>query len=174
MQKYQEAIEVSNHASPLLLGQAYIGLAEVQARLGQKAEAERLQRLAQDTFPEYPEDDLHFSYTHFNHFTRVNFEGLMYLHLGLPEKAWESFASIDKNIPTNLVPQRVELLSRQALTSVALNDLEQSCTYVEQALLAALKLGSDLRYSEVCETYVQMQGKWKNEAPVRRLAELFQ
>jgi hypothetical protein len=68
----------------------------------------------------------------------------------------------------------VELLSRQALTSVALNDLEQSCTYVELALLAALKLGSDLRYNEVCEIYVQMQSKWKNETPVKRLAELFQ
>lgn len=173
MQKYQEAIQRSSNASPLITGQAYIGLAEAQARLGRKEEAEQMLGLALDTFPEHPENDLHFAYTHFNHFTRINFEGLMYLHLNQPKKAWETFAQIDKDVPLSLVPQRVELLSRQALTSVALGDLEQSCSYVELALTSALKIGSDLRYNEVCETYLQMQFKWPHEQRVKELADLF-
>lgn len=173
-QKYQEAIEHSHNASPLIVGQAYIGLAEAQGHLGQEQEALRSKGLALDTFPVHPEDDLHFTYTHFNHFTRTNFEGLMYLHLGKPSDAWEVFAEIDKAIPLDFVPQRVELLSRQALTSVALGEMHQSCTYVEQAVTSALKLGSDLRYNEACETYLQMQEKWPNEQRVKELADLFQ
>lgn len=173
MQKYQEAIQYSNNASPLIVGQAYIGLAEAKARLGQREDAERFRGLALDTFPEHPEEDLQFAYTHFNHFTRVNFEGLMYLHLGQPKKAWDTFADIDKSIPTAMVPQRVELLSRQALASVALGDLEQSHSYIEQAVSASLRLGSDLRYNEVCETYLLMQSTWPNERSVKALEDLF-
>jgi DNA-binding XRE family transcriptional regulator/tetratricopeptide (TPR) repeat protein len=174
MQKYQEAVQQGNNASPLIVGQAYIGLAEAYARVGQKKEAETYKGLAQDTFPEHPEEDLHFAYTHFNHFTRVNFEGLMYLHLTQPGNAWKSFTQIEKELPSTLVPQRVELLSRQALTSVELGDMEQSCTYVELAATAAKKLGSELRYNEACETYQQMQLKWPHERKVKALAELFQ
>lgn len=173
LQKYQLAIQNVSNASPLLTGQAYIGLAEAYARLGQKQEALRYRVLAEDSFPAQPEADPHFEYTHFNHFTRINFEGLMYLHLGQPKEAWLSFAQIDKNVPSTLVPQRVELLSRQALTSVALGDLEQSCKYIESATTAALKIGSDLRYSEAIETYEQMLSKWPHERRVKALEELF-
>ncbi len=174
LQKYQQALEYSDVASPLLKGQAYIGLAEAYARSHQEQQALRYKGLAKDTFPEMPEDDIHFAYTHFNHFTLTNFEGLMYLHLDQPRQAWDSFEEINKAIPTSLIPQRVELLSRQATTAVALNDLDQSCTFVELATTSARKLGSNLRYNEAAETYETMRTLWPNETRVRALAELFQ
>lgn len=174
LQKYQDAVRHVQNASPLLAGQAYVGLAEAQARLGMRQEALRFNGLAQEVFPEHPEQDLHFAYTHFNDFTRVNFEGLMYLHLEQPKEAWSAFAQIDTSVPASLVPQRAELLSRQALTSVVLGDLDQSCAYVELAATAASKIGSDLRFNEVCETYLLMQNKWKHEPRVKSLAEFLQ
>lgn len=174
LQKYQTALQHSDNSSPLLKGQVYIGLAEAYAGSHQEQQALRYKGLAKDTFPEMPEDDIHFAYTHFNHFTLTNFEGLMYLHLDQPRQAWASFDEISKAIPTTLIPQRVELLSRQATTAVALNDMGQSCTLVELVATAALKLGSNLRYNEASETYENMRTLWPNEAKVKALDELFQ
>ncbi len=174
LQKYQDALQHSDNASPLLKGQAYIGLAEAYAKSHEEQQALRYKGLAKDIFPQTPEDDIHFAYTHFNHFTITNFEGLMYLHLDQPREAWTSFEEINKAIPTSLIPQRVELLSRQATTAVALRDLGQSCTLVELTTTAAKKLGSNLRYNEAAETYETMHTLWPHETKVKALAELFQ
>jgi tetratricopeptide (TPR) repeat protein len=174
LQRYQKALQYSDKASSLLKGQAYIGLAEAYASSHEEQQALYYKGLAKDTFPQAPEDDIHFAYTHFNHFTLTNFEGLMYLHLDQPKQAWESFGQISKAIPTSLVPQRVELLSRQATTSVMLKEMEQSCTLVELAVTSALKLGSNLRFNEASETYEAMRVLWPNEPKVKTLDELFQ
>lgn len=83
-------------------------------------------------------------------------------------------AQIDKWVPTTIVPRRVELMNRQADTSLKLGDMEQACTYVELAATSALQLGSDLRFSEASETYQQMQLTWPHERRIKGLAELFQ
>lgn len=98
----------------------------------------------------------------------------MHLQLEQPQEAWQVFTQADKIVSQKLVPQRVELLSRQAATSLALNDLEQTCAYLEMATISAIDLGSDLRYSENCETYLQAQAKWPQEKRIKSLAELFQ
>lgn len=172
-QKYEEAIQGCNDPSPLLLGQAYIGLAEAQARLGLTQEARQSEEAAIALFPGHPESDSQYEYTHFNHFTLANFQGLMHLQLGQPQDAWHIFAQVDKATPQGLVPQRVELLSRQATVSLALGDLEQTHTYLRVATEAALELGSDLRYTENNETFLQVQAKWPQEKRVKELAELF-
>lgn len=179
LQKYQEAVQYSGAASPLLQGQAHIGLAEAYAQFSDQSSdlkelALRHQGLAREVFPHSPSEDPHYAYTHFNHFTITNFEGLMYLHLSQPQQAWNAFTEVDKNIPSALVPQRVELLNRQAATLLALGDMDATSAYLELAVPSALKLGSDLRYHEACEIYQQMQEKWPGEQKVKVLTELFQ
>ena len=98
----------------------------------------------------------------------------MHLHLGQSRNAWETFTRTGKALPETIVPQLVELLCLQALTSVALGDMEQSCTFVELAGTSPLQLGSDLRYSEASETYQQMQLTWPHERRIKALEELFQ
>jgi hypothetical protein len=142
--------------------------------MGFEQEAKRAQGLALDTFPDIPEDDNQYEYTHFNRFTLTNFQGLMFLQLGQPQDAWRVFSEVEKVTPQGLVPQRVELLSRQAATSLGLGDLEQTCAYLETATTSALALGSDLRYSENCETYLDAQAKRPHEKRLKPLAELFQ
>src|SRR5205823_6514322 len=71
LQKYQEAIQYSRNASPLLRSQAHIGLAEAYARLSDKSssardEALRQREHAREILPANPEQDPHYAYTHFN------------------------------------------------------------------------------------------------------------
>ena len=84
---YQKAFQVANCArefSPIIKGRVYGGLAFACA-LGQQQEALRYMGLAYDTFPEHPEDDPHFSYTHYSHYYLYLYEGLMYTKLSQPQ-----------------------------------------------------------------------------------------
>jgi DNA-binding XRE family transcriptional regulator/tetratricopeptide (TPR) repeat protein len=173
---YQEAMQFSKSVSPLLQGRVYMGLAEAYSdltRLDPTHETAALQFLERmyRTFPENPKGDQAFAFTHFK--LPQGYEGVVYLNLNQPSKAWEALTQVDRNTPTLIVPDRVELTIRQAKASVALENLEQSKTYLERAVDSANRLGSQLRRNESYGVYQQMLNKWPNEQQVKDLAELF-
>ncbi len=170
---YEHALQLSSNASPLLRGRIYVGMSETQSALGREREALHFLDLARRTFPERYEEDPHFVYTHFNDWSMSEFEGLMYLNLNQPEKAWEGYARMDKVLSTGLIPNRINLTVRQADASFALGDLEQSCTYVARAATTARAAGNQLRLDETYRTYQLMQAKWGQEPRVQELRELF-
>jgi tetratricopeptide (TPR) repeat protein len=170
---YQQAMQYANHISPLLQGRIYIGLTEVHSKLNHRREAEHFLDTAHRTFPANFEEDPNFSYTHFNLWSLTALEGLMYVNLDQPQRAWVAFEHIDITLPEETVPNRVELLVRQAGTSFALGDLEQTSIYTRRALSAAAAAGNQLRRDEVNQIYERMQMKWGHEPEVKDLAELF-
>jgi transcriptional regulator with XRE-family HTH domain/tetratricopeptide (TPR) repeat protein len=173
LQVYEQALQYSNKASPLLQGRVYIGLTETYSQLGHEQEALHFLVLAHRVFPTHCDADPGFAYTHFNHWSLTSFEGQTYLNLGQYRHAWELFGGMDKTIPTTLVPNRVELTVRQAATAVGLGDLEQSCSYVEAALHASIEAGNQLRYNEVYSIYETLYEKWQNEPRMHNLATSF-
>ncbi len=173
LQAYEQAFQYRNKVSPLLQGRIYIGLTETYSQLGQEQEALRSLSLAHQVFPAHCDTDPHFAYTHFNRWSLASFEGQAYVNLGQYERAWELFGQIDKTVPTALVPNRVELAVRQAAASAGLDDLEQSCSYIEEALRASIEVGNQLRYNEVCTTYETLCNKWQNEPRIHKLAAFF-
>jgi hypothetical protein len=54
-----------------------------------------------------------------------------------------------------------------------LQDLEQSCALLTEAIKAARALGSALRYDEAYLIYERMQEQWGQEPRVKTLADLF-
>jgi hypothetical protein len=154
-----------------------MGLAEAYSdltRFDPTHEKEALQflDLMYKTFPAHPKEDPNFAFTHFK--LPQGYEGIVYLNLHQPSKAWDALEHVDKNTPTLIVPDRVELTVRQAGASVALGNLEQSKTYLELAVASAKTLGSKLRHNESYDIFQQMQEKWPNEQQVQALAELFE
>ena len=170
---YEDALHSSNTCSPLIQGYVYAGLAEAYANRNEKDAALKMLQRAYDIFPERPEDDLHFAYTHFRWLTLHNLEGLVYLHLGQAQQAWSSFSKVDQAVAQAIVPQRVEVTVYQAATALRLGELEQSCHLLTIAAEAAVKLGSHLRYQEASRVYDQMQERWPREQEVKTLQELF-
>jgi len=170
---YQEALRLCNHCSPLLKGYIYAGLAETYADCGDESRTREFLRRAREHYPDRPEDDPVYSYTHFRWATFYTFAGKMYLHLHQPQQAWKAFATVEQLVPIDEEPYRVELLVNQATTALALEELEQSCILLAAAAKAARALGSDLRYDEAYIVYERMQKKWGQEPPVKALADLF-
>ncbi len=173
LQAYQEALSICDNCSLLLKGYIYAGLAETHASGKNEAIAREFLKRAQENYPDRPEEDPTYSYTHFRWPTFYNFAGQVYLHLNRPREAWEAFATVDRLVPTNEEPYRVELTVYKAATALALRELEQSCALLEEAVKAAKALGSALRYDEAYMVYERMQQQWWQEPYVKALSDLF-
>jgi DNA-binding SARP family transcriptional activator len=171
---YQKAHQLTNNASelsPIIKGRVYAGLGMAYAAHGQKQEALRHIGLAYDAFPEHPEEDPHFSYTHYSHYYLYLYEGLMYTNLGQPKNALAAYAHF--HVP-EYASRRTEIVNREAAAWLTLGDLDQCSTNVEAGATLALSAGSELRYSEAREVYQGMLLQWPHEQKVKNLAQLFQ
>ncbi|GCE13813.1 helix-turn-helix domain-containing protein [Tengunoibacter tsumagoiensis] len=173
LQAYERAVQYSQKVSPLLQGRVYIGLTEACAQLNQEYKAQSYLDLAHAVYPLHCENDPNFSYTHFNRWSLSSFEGLMHLHLGHPRQSWSLYEKMSNEVTDALVPNRVELIVRQAEAAVALGDREQACTYVKAAVNSAREVNNQLRYDETCSIYGQMCQDWGRDYPVRSLDEYF-
>ncbi|HLQ28613.1 MAG TPA: helix-turn-helix transcriptional regulator [Ktedonobacteraceae bacterium] len=173
---YQEAMQYRSNVSPLLQGRVYMGLAETHSALAclepaHENEALQFLDLMHKTFPSHPKEDPNFNYTYFSRTTQ--YEGLIYLNLNQPGKAWEILAQTDKDMSTLIVPDRVELTVHQTNVLLAMDNLEQSTTYLELAVASAKALGSQLRYYQSYDIYQQMLVKWPHEQQLKELTDLF-
>ena len=169
---YQKAFQNRDKVPPLIQARTYTGLAKSHAFLKQAQEADHFLGLARDTIPEHPEKEPAYAYTHWDSFTPDNYEVVSYLQLNQPKSAWEVCEKIAHS-GTLRTTKRVELLVRQAETSFALGKMKQCCSFVEQAVIAALKLGSELRYGEAYNVYNLVLEKWPRERQVKELVEFF-
>ncbi len=170
---YERALHTSSKASPLLQGRVYIGLAETHSNLGKEQEASHYLDLAHKTFPANYEDDPNFSYTHFNCWSLSSFEGAMHLNLKRPQQAWKTLMQVDTLIPHGPVPDRLQLSVQQATASYMLDEMDQSCAYLEAAVRGALTAGNHLRYDEAYTVYECMQHKWGKEQKIKVIRQLF-
>jgi hypothetical protein len=168
----QKAFQHCKKIPSLIQGRTYTGLAKAHGFLKQEQEADRFLGLTHDTFPEHPEEDPTYAYTHWDWFTPAHYEVVTYLQLNQPKNAWQVCERI-ANTGNLRTTHRVELLVRQAETAFALGRMDQCCSYVQQAVIAALELGSDLRYQQAYDVYHLMVEKWPREKDVKELAELF-
>ena len=150
-----------------------VGLTEAFSAQGNEREAGHYLNLAHKTFPDRYEEDPNFAYTHFSALDISSFEGMMHLHLGQPQKAWEAFLQLDERISRTPIPGRIELTVRQAATSYALNERDQSCAYLESAVRGALAAGNNLRFDEAYAVFERMQRRWGKEPQVKALSQLF-
>lgn len=180
LQAYQKALPYLHEASPLLRARMYAGLAGAYAQCsqklgGQKDEALNALARAYDSFPEKPEEDPSFLYADCNYFTIILWDGLVHLDLDQPEEARKAFERIDGLQPKTKLPEkvRIEFLNYQAETFIRLGELDAACVYLQEAVKAALTLGSERRYNESYDVYKQMQILWRNEPGVRALGNLF-
>lgn len=173
LQTYQKALQFSQHATPLLQGRVYSGLMEASSALEQEHDALQFRDLALSAYPENVETDPSFPYTHFKPFAATAFEGLMYLNLNQPQRAWEVLERSRQTIPLGLTPNRVEFAVRQVSTAYALGDLDQTCACIESAATMALALGSQLRLDETYEVYEHLHQQWRHESRVKALEEIF-
>ena len=176
LKKYEEALPSIKYVSPLLRSRVYMGLASASARCKQKQDALRYLGLAQQAYPEHPEQDPNYLYTVCNEPVLHLYEALTYTDLEQPQNAWEALVVVDGLQPKMPVPisTRIEFLNLQAKAAAELGDLELSITYLQASIQASSKQGYNLWLSEAYEIYQEMVAKWPHESQIQSLRDLFQ
>ncbi len=156
-------------------GCLYVRMSNVHAQCGQEQEAIRCLRLAQEVFPETPENDPSFLFADGGQFTLTLWEGLTRLDLDQPREAWNALAQIERLPPTIIVPERMrlEIINHRAAAAVVLGDQERFCAYIEAGVTGAKNLGSERRYNEAFEVYKLAKRLWHNEPRIKELQDLF-
>lgn len=175
LQIYQEIEPFIDHVSPLLRGSVYIKMAGTYAQCGRDQDALRCIRVAQESFPEHPEQDPCFLYADCGHQTLPIWEGLTYLDLGQPGEARSALERVERLPATIIISERgrVEAITHLAEAAIALGDQELFCAHMEIGVSRAKILGSEKRYNEAFEVYKQAKRLWRNEPRVKDLQDLF-
>lgn len=175
LKTYQEALPAIHAASPLVQGCTYVRMSNAYAQCGQEQDAVRYLRLAQEVFPEIPENDPGFLFADGGRFTLTLWEGLTRLDLDQPQEAWDALAQIEQLPPTIIIPERtrLEITNHRAEAAVALGDQERFFAYIEAGVIGAKNLRSERRYNEAFEVYRIAKQLWRNEPKIKELQDLF-
>jgi hypothetical protein len=182
LQTLQEALLHLDKVPPILQSEVYARLAQVHAQCKQEQEALRYQSLARETFFKQPPDTSIPHYVDHGIANLCLYEGWTFSDLAqhypdseYSQKAWNSFAEVEKLPATIIIPERIriEVFNHQALAALALGNLEQFCDLLEQGVNGARALRSEKRRQEAIDAYWKGREEWPNEARVRDLADLF-
>jgi transcriptional regulator with XRE-family HTH domain len=176
LQTLQEALYHSSQASALLQSRAYSNNAIILAATGRKKEAELYIGLAHDVFPDTPLDDPGYALADASVFTLSYHTGLVRLDTDQVHSAPEGFVFYQQHPAGKHIPERLRLEIVNGLSKAAIraNDLERYITYLDQALVGAVALGSKKRFDEAVRMFQQeIPGAWRTDNRIKQIAEKY-
>jgi tetratricopeptide (TPR) repeat protein len=179
---YQKALVYEQAISPLQRTRLYAQLSVAYAQENKEDESMRYLFLAQQEYPQYPENDPGFLYAEFSPASMILELGRVHLALSqhqpdgkYPQQAWNTFAGVDEGLSTLAISERIrcEIINYQAQTALALQDLDLCCEYIELGARGAALLGSARRRKEVILTRNKALKLWPHDGRVKELKQLF-
>lgn len=173
----QEALGYSLHASPPVQSRAYSNSATALAESGRIQEAELYITLARDVFPADPRSDPGFALADSSIFTLSYHAGKVYTAAGHVPEACDAFDLYTQHSPDSPIPERIrlEIVNAQSRAAIRAKDLDRYASYLEDALVGALALGSKKRFDETYRIFQQeMPAAWLVTTQIKTIAEQYQ
>ncbi len=179
---YERALAVEAGVTPLQRSRAYAEVAVVYGELRREQEALRAAGLAEQLYPDVPEDDSSFLYAEFTPGSLILEQGLAYAALAeqFPQRRYQDRAagifSQANSGPRAAVPDRIhfEIINHQARTAVLLGDLDAFETYLGRALDGVVLLGSKQRHKEMRAAWQRALARWPRERRLTAVGERLQ
>jgi tetratricopeptide (TPR) repeat protein len=175
LETYQRALPLLADVSPLLRSCIYAALSGVYAQFQRKDEADRAIGVAYEHFGEHQgeEPDLLRSINASENLL-IQWAGENHLKLGRPRQAEAVLSKLNVMDPQLKLPKRIriEAINARVQMFLAIDQMEQACSYLETALQLAIEVGSSLRLREVTQTLHLLRKQWPEEKPVRQLSDL--
>lgn len=176
---YERALALEAEMSPLQRSQVNAKLAVAYAQLGRDEDAIRAVGLAEEGYPDDPQDDPSYLHAEFTPASLARDEGLAYLALaeshagrGYPQKAAEVLAMIDRpGSPAAPDRIRTEIANHRARAAVLLDDLDAFEIHIHRGIDGAEILGSKQREREAHAAWKQASLRWPAERRVKAIGE---
>jgi tetratricopeptide (TPR) repeat protein len=159
----------------MLQSYVYAGLANFQAQAGLKYKQDALTsiELARATFDQAVENKEPFLVgTGFNEGNLLLHSGLAYHHLGMQQKAIDSFARIS-NLTGPYESYRAESFIDQVMAEVNREDRRPDMDFCidrwAQGLQGAIALRSEAKFTLAIQVYATMRAVWRGEQRIKNL-----
>ena len=175
---YEQAFSLGAALPALLQSRVHAELAVVYAQLGREQDAVRGAGLAEDLYPDRPDDEPCSLYAEFTPASLVLEQGLAYIALaerfpghGYQQKAADTFSCVEQSaLP---VPDRIrfEIVNQQAHTAVLLEDLDAFASFMYRGLEGVALLGSRQRLKEMKGTWRRALARWPGEQRLLALGD---
>ncbi|MGH3750265.1 MAG: hypothetical protein ACRDT8_23020, partial [Micromonosporaceae bacterium] len=168
---YKRALACDADMSPLQRSRANAELSVAYAQLGRERETLESVELAEQLYPDLPEQDPSHLYAEFTRASLTLEQGLAYAALaqrhpqrGYQQKAARIFAGIEQSAQST-VPDRIkyEIINHQAATAVLLGDLDAFGGYLARGVEGAVLLASKQRQKEVNAAWHLAKNTWPAE-----------
>jgi transcriptional regulator with XRE-family HTH domain/tetratricopeptide (TPR) repeat protein len=173
---YEQASGLKADMSVLQQSRVYAELSVVYGQLGREAEAIRATGLAEELYPDHPEQDRSFLYAEFTPASLSLENGLAYAALaeqypgrGYQNKAAQIFSRVDQM--SSAVPDRIrfEVINHQARTAVLLGDLDAFEIYMQRGFEGVVLLSSEQRRREIQVALQYARDAWPREKRIKAL-----
>lgn len=175
---YERALELEAGMPPLQRSRVRAELSVAYGQLGREQEAIRSAGVAEELYPDNPEQDPSFLYAEFTPASLTLERGLAFVALAeqfpgrnYQDKAAEIFGRLDDI--TAAVPERIrfEIINHQAETAVLRDDIEAFEAYVNQAIEGVALLASKQRLREVAMACRKAADVWPREPRIKALGD---
>ncbi len=179
---YEQALGFGADVPALQRSRVHAELAVAYGQLRREQEAIRSAGLAEEMYPDHPEEDRSFLYAEFTPASLTLERGLAYVALaeqypgrGYQRMAAGIFAHADRALPA-AVPDRIrfEIVNHQARTAVLQDDLDAFETYMGRGLDGVELLRSRQRRKEVRQAWKHAQARWPGERRLQAVSERLQ
>ena len=179
---FEQASDLGGGMPPLQRARVYAELSVVYGQLSREQDAIRSAELAEEIYPDQPEQDPSFLYAEFTPASLTLEQGLAYIALaeqepgrGYQRKAADIFARVENATSTD-VPDRIrfEIINHQATTAVLLDDIDAYEMYAHRGLDGVIMLGSRQRLKEMERAWQGAMAKWPRERRIGALKERLQ
>jgi len=179
---YERALALEAGLPQLQRSRVHAELAVVYGQLSREPDALRSAGLAEQLYPDQPEQDPSFLYAEFTPGSLALEQGLAYLALaekypgrGYEHTAADVLARLSGAEPGR-VPDRIrfEVVNNQARAAVLLDDLDAFEAYLRLGLDGAARLGSRQRRSEAEAAWRRAADKWPREKRIGAFGEQLQ
>jgi tetratricopeptide (TPR) repeat protein len=179
---YERASALGTKLSRLQRSRVHAELSAVYGQLNREQDAIRSAGLAEQLYPDDPEQDPSFLYAEFTPASLTLEQGLAYLALAdhhpthdYPQKAAHIFANLNNKDSVG-VPDRIrfEIVNGQARAAVLLNDVDAFELHLHQGLDGAVKLGSRQRFREIHRVWGDARKRWPAESRIKALGDRLQ
>jgi tetratricopeptide (TPR) repeat protein len=175
---YEQALELESGMPPLQRSRVRAELSVVYGQLKREQEGIRSAGLAEELYPDNPEQDPSFLYAEFTPASLTLEQGLAFVALAehfpgrnYQDKAAEIFGRL--NGMTASVPERIrfEIINHQAATAVLRNDLEAFESFIIQAIEGVALLASKQRLREAKMAWHKAAEIWPREPRLKALGD---
>jgi DNA-binding SARP family transcriptional activator len=171
---FQEALSFSEQVLPSIRAGIYAGAAAAFAQRNRQKEADFYIHLAYETAAEETPHILAAVDHRYAHL--AEYEGLMYLEIGRPQKAFETFERFTNALSGNTLPERnrLEMLNYQGQAALRLGDVQAYAHCLEKGIEGALVIQSKKRLNEALTLFAQeMPQQWRHEVCIKQVVERF-